>query len=178
MKNRRRPAPATKLQLTALRAIWRHEQTTGEGITKTELSGVMGDQSASGIRALAEKGWIEHEGDHRWYLTYEGVDELEKHPEESEEPAPRPLTNLQAAVLRAIDDYWREHGRAPSRWGLRGSLGHWKSSITYAAESLAARGLVTKETVSQGRRETCRLHLTDAGREELERLTQSQEAAE
>lgn len=72
-------APPTERQLAMMRAIRRHEQRTGNGVSASELLLAMRFSPRPVLAALEGKGWVEAERDgrngySRWHLTDEGVD--------------------------------------------------------------------------------------------------------
>jgi len=54
--------------------IRRVEQETGHGVTALELTKMVGKGATSMINTLSWKGWLEGG---RWFLTDEGVDQVD-----------------------------------------------------------------------------------------------------
>lgn len=174
--------PATPLQLAAMHAIRGHEQSTGNGIKTRELRNALGRPAKSVIDNLRMKGWVEHEGDYRWYLTDEGIDALESHPG-FENPRgdgaipklyswsnyldPLPLTILQVKVLVAISNHWEDHQRGPTKRDIERVLRRANNGLRDVFKSLEKRGLIVRTKHKVITREIWRFALTDEGREEI-----------
>lgn len=177
-------APATPLQLAAMRAIRAHEQEFARGIMPDQLQNAVGCQPDQMLNTLEGKHWVERDED-GWWLTDEGIDTLEN---AGNAPPPRSgvyqwqsasgmrrLTPLQVTVLLGIDEHWREHRRGPTKYELTRRV--QRPGTKHAARALCRRGLVEQLRKSLGARTILHLALTEAGQQEADRI-RGMEAAE